>query len=446
MGKNRNMKNLLAFFIVLISVCDLQAQDFLKSYENDKYRFSFSYPGEYLLEKVSDDEWVFSNPDKSWYLMYKIMHLNGKSYDSYVKDISTNIINTYFKQVSAEFGVPERNPYGKYQVNGFGFDLYISSYTPEGNGMEKLMRGVNVYLNFFRNTSQANFKPDGILIYTFGNATKVENNKMTKQFITSFEKTVVFKEMAGKNPGTVTAAKKKPVTTTQVKKKTVTPKFPLKSTRIITADNRIDKAVKGKLTDPRDGGETYPTVLIGSQNWMAENLDVGTFLNGDIIPQAQTMADWEKAGNEKRPAWCYYKNDPSTYEDYGKLYNWYAIKDPRGLAPVGWHVPGDAEWATLITYLGGELVAGGKMKETGTLHWGNPNTGATNNCGCSGFSGGSRHMEGEFIEVGKSGTWWSSTEFDAKAAVYIFLFYNNDNIFMTMGNKHFGMSVRCLRD
>lgn len=440
------MKNLFAFFITLMSVCDLQAQDVLKNYENDKYRFSFSYPGEFLLEKINDDEWVFSNADKSWYLMYKIMHLNGDSYDNYVKKVSTNIINAYFTQVSAEFGVPERNPYGKYQIDGFGFDLYISSYSPGGNGMEKLMRGVNVYLNFFRKTSQANFKPDGILIYTFGNATKVENNKMTKQCITTFEKTVVFKGVAGKKSVAITVARKKPVKTTQLGKKPVSPKLPLNSTKIIVSDKRIDKAVKGKLTDPRDRGETYHTVMIGSQNWMAENLNVSTFLNGDSIPQAQTMAEWEKAGNEKRPAWCYYKNDPSTYEDYGKLYNWYAVKDPRGLAPVGWHVPGDAEWAALIAYLGGELIAGGKMKETGTSHWGTPNTSATNNSGFSGFSGGSRHMEGEFIEAGKSGTWWSSTGFDAKAAVYIFLFYNNDNVFMTMGNKHFGMSVRCLKD
>jgi uncharacterized protein (TIGR02145 family) len=104
------------------------------------------------------------------------------------------------------------------------------------------------------------------------------------------------------------------------------------------------------------------TVTIGTQVWMTKNLNVATFRNGDPIPEAKTDEEWERAGAEGKPAWCYYNNDPKNGTKYGKLYNWYAVNDPRGLAPSGYHVPPDAEWTILTDYLGGEYDAGTKVK------------------------------------------------------------------------------------
>jgi uncharacterized protein (TIGR02145 family) len=105
-------------------------------------------------------------------------------------------------------------------------------------------------------------------------------------------------------------------------------------------------------------GRNYKTVVIGSQTWMAENLNVSKFRNGDLIPEAKTKEDWEQAGKNKQPAWCYYNNDPTNSAKFGILYNWYAVNDPRGLSPAGYHVPTDAEWTSLTTFLGGVEAAG----------------------------------------------------------------------------------------
>ena len=123
-------------------------------------------------------------------------------------------------------------------------------------------------------------------------------------------------------------------------------------------------------------GNGYDTVKIGSQFWMKQNLNTAHYRNGDIIPQITSTNLWATLYTG---AWCWYNNDPAIYAaTYGRLYNWYAVNDPRGLAPMGWHVPTDAEWTTLSTSLGGDAAAGGAMKETGTTHWTTPNTGATN--------------------------------------------------------------------
>ena len=133
------------------------------------------------------------------------------------------------------------------------------------------------------------------------------------------------------------------------------------------------------------------TITIGTQVWMTKNLDVATFRNGDPIPQAKTDEEWEKAGENQQPAWCYYDNDPANGAKYGKLYNWYAVNDSRGLAPVGYHIPSDAEWTILTDFLGGEKVAGTKMKSTDFWadYEGNSGNG-TNESGFSGLPGGYR--------------------------------------------------------
>jgi uncharacterized protein (TIGR02145 family) len=186
------------------------------------------------------------------------------------------------------------------------------------------------------------------------------------------------------------------------------------------------------------------TVTIGTQVWMTKNLDVSTFRNGDPIPEAKTNSEWEAAGENQQPAWCYYKNDPANGAKYGKLYNWYAVNDPRGLAPVRYHIPTDAEWTQLSEYLGGEDVAGKKMKSTSG--W-NENGNGTNESGFNGLPGGCRSNLGNFELIGEHGYWWSSSEYDATFAWGRGLKDYNGNVKRGYGpGKEGGFSVRCVKD
>ena len=182
-------------------------------------------------------------------------------------------------------------------------------------------------------------------------------------------------------------------------------------------------------------------VLIGNQIWTSTNLDVITYRNGETIPQVQDASNWAYLSTG---AWCYYENNTANGTTYGKLYNWYAVNDPRGLAPKGYHIPTDAEWTTLSTYLGGESVAGGKMKEAGTSHWLSPNTGATNSSGFAGLPGGSRGAW-DFSNIGAYGSWWSSSE-DYNLAWSRNLEYSDGDVYRDDYTKQNGFSVRCLRD
>ncbi len=183
------------------------------------------------------------------------------------------------------------------------------------------------------------------------------------------------------------------------------------------------------------------TVTIGTQVWMTKNLDVSTFRNGDPIPQAKTNEEWEKAGTDGKPAWCYYKNKKKNGKKYGKLYNWHAVNDSRGLAPTGCHIPTDAEWTILSAYLGGEVAAGKKMKSTSG--WNDEGNG-TNSSGFSGLLGGFRDYDGYYI--GSNGCWWSASEGDAYNAYYRYLKNDYDFLNMNIDYKGLGRSVRCLRD
>jgi len=191
----------------------------------------------------------------------------------------------------------------------------------------------------------------------------------------------------------------------------------------------------------------YNSVKIGNQVWMSENLNVSTFRNGDPIPEAKTAEEWKKAGEKKQPAWCYYDNDPANGAKYGKLYNWYAVSDSRGLAPTGWHIPSDAEWTKLTDFLGGidarVLITGAKMKsKNGWYDNGNGN----NSSGFSGLPGGYRYGSGAFGGVGGYGYWWSSTEDGTGSAWLRTLVYSNGNVYRGYDYKGGGFSVRCLRD
>lgn len=216
-----------------------------------------------------------------------------------------------------------------------------------------------------------------------------------------------------------------------------------------------------------------PSVSIGTQIWSSTNLDVTTYRDGTPIPQVTDPTQWE---NLTTGAWCYYNNDPANGTIYGKLYNWYAVagihdaaslNNPalrKQLAPQGWHIPSDAEWGNLISYLdpsysfqtyyfGTEsFIAGSKMKSTGTIQagtglWLAPNTAATNESGFSGLPAGGRGLYGTFNNIGNGGGWWSSSEVDNMThAILRFLHYNYGESFRDGSPKFAGLSVRCIRD
>ena len=188
------------------------------------------------------------------------------------------------------------------------------------------------------------------------------------------------------------------------------------------------------------------TVKIGKQIWMTNNLDVVTFRNGDTIPQLKTEEEWEKASELEQPAWCYYNYDPVNGTKFGKLYNWFAVNDPRGLAPSGYHVPTDTEWTVLTNFLGGEDVAGIKMKSTS----GWPQNGnGTNTSGFSGLPGGFRCLNvPPFQYFGYHGRWWSSSEDNnfMDFALGRGLSHNFGDVDSLNYNKRYGFSVRCVKD
>jgi uncharacterized protein (TIGR02145 family) len=186
-----------------------------------------------------------------------------------------------------------------------------------------------------------------------------------------------------------------------------------------------------------------PSVSIGTQIFTNSNLDVTTYRDGTEIPEVTDPTAWAALTTG---AWCYYANNTANGVIYGKLYNWYAVNDVRGLAPLGYHVPSDAEWTTLTTYLGGESVAGGKMKSTGTSLWTSPNTDATNSSGFSGLPGGFRFNNGPFYFIGNYGYWWSSSESDTPSAWYRTLNYNNGGAYRGNFYKTDGVSVRLIKD
>jgi len=188
------------------------------------------------------------------------------------------------------------------------------------------------------------------------------------------------------------------------------------------------------------------TVTIGTQVWMTKNLNVDKFRNGDPIPQAKSNTEWEAAGKNKQPAWCYFDNDPANGAKYGKLYNWYAVNDSRGLAPAGYHIPSDGEWTQLTDYLGGIEKAGAKMKSTsGWVENENGNGNGTNLSGFSGLPGGYRASNGTFRYLGMNSSWWSSSGVNSSNAWGRDLRSSRSSLTRTEFDKKSGVSVRCLK-
>jgi len=199
-------------------------------------------------------------------------------------------------------------------------------------------------------------------------------------------------------------------------------------------------ANSGTFIDARDG-EVYKWVKIGTQIWMAENLNATKYKDGTYIPVVKDDSSWASL---KTGAYCFYKNDIANKTIYGALYNWYAVNTGM-LCPMGWHVPDDSEWKSLIKYLGGEDVAGGKLKETGTTHWLSPNIGATNTSGFSTLPGGLRIFNGSFMNVTYQGDWWSTMESSTSGAWGMVL-GNSSSVDPGNYPKVTGLSVRCMRN
>jgi len=193
-----------------------------------------------------------------------------------------------------------------------------------------------------------------------------------------------------------------------------------------------------------DNGQqpSIESITIGTQTWTLKNLDVVKYRNGDPIQQVSDPGQWASLTTG---AWCYYFNNSSNNAAYGKLYNWYAVNDSRGLAPAGWHIPTDIEWTTLTTFLGGETDAGGKMKSTSL--WTTPNTGATNTSGFTGLPGGGRDFGGTVVyDNGNGGVWWSSTENTSTSAWKRTLYFSAATVNRSFDGKASGYSIRCIKD
>jgi uncharacterized protein (TIGR02145 family) len=196
-------------------------------------------------------------------------------------------------------------------------------------------------------------------------------------------------------------------------------------------------------------GNSYKTVKIGEQWWMAENLKTTRFADGTPITYAPETADWIALDRTNNHAYCWYNNDSGFKNIYGALYNSFAVHSSKEICPDGWHIPDDGEWYQLCLFLDPDAVqamgvrspiAGGLLKEAGTSHWESPNTGATNTTGFTALPGGKRGRDGSFINIGKNGTWWSDFGY-----AYTIMDYNTSEISFSEGGEQ-GFSVRCLKN
>jgi uncharacterized protein (TIGR02145 family) len=188
-------------------------------------------------------------------------------------------------------------------------------------------------------------------------------------------------------------------------------------------------------------GYTYKTVTIGTQTWMAENLKTLHYNNGDLIDTSNPISQDVSAEKEPKYQWA----RDSLLATYGRLYTWYVVMDARGVCPSGWHIPSDAEWATLIKYLG--TVPGSKMKETGTKHWLNYTyNGSDNSSGFTALPGGYRNDIEPSYSIGTKAVWWSSTENNVVSAWNRYLMDQFDAVYSIPYNKKAGLSVRCIKD
>jgi len=214
-------------------------------------------------------------------------------------------------------------------------------------------------------------------------------------------------------------------------------------------------SLKDKNTVTDIDGNVYKIVKIGDQWWMAENLRVTRYQNGDSIPDLTGNFEW---GNQIHGAFHVYNNDYSNIGKYGLFFNWHAVNDSRKIAPEGWHVPTDEEWKNLEMALGMTQTEadsfywrgddeGGKLKETGTEHWWSPNTGATNSSGFCALAAGHISDENNYSAgMGINGYWWCNTESSDRVAWYRRIYYDYSSIYRSYNSKRGGLNVRCVKD
>ncbi len=196
-------------------------------------------------------------------------------------------------------------------------------------------------------------------------------------------------------------------------------------------------------------GNVYTIVQIGAQSWLGQNLKVTHYNDGTPIPLQTDPDIWDTLTNH---AYCWYDNNIANKEPYGALYNWFvtnsAVNGGKNPCPVGWHVPDDDEWTALTDYLGGSAVAGGKLKEAGTVHWEPPNSGATNETGFTALPGGNRGTGASFVLMGTQGNWWTAFGHPTftSSAYYRSMSSSSVTVYRSYLGKTFGMSIRCIRD
>ncbi len=201
-------------------------------------------------------------------------------------------------------------------------------------------------------------------------------------------------------------------------------------------------------------GNVYSSVINCGQTWMQQNLNVTHFNNGDLIPKVTDGANWSILTT---PAWCWYNDDSVRYARYGRMYNWHAINDPRGLAPSGWHIATNFEWNQIAKCIDVNAdtscinctqssTAGGAMKETGTLNWSSPNAAATNSSGLTGLPGGGRRTDGGFSAINIHCNWWSATEVNPTNAFARNLLWNGGYLGSISVDKGYGFNVRCIKN
>jgi uncharacterized protein (TIGR02145 family) len=205
------------------------------------------------------------------------------------------------------------------------------------------------------------------------------------------------------------------------------------------------KKEESSITITDIDGNIYNTVTIGTQVWMKENLKVTKYCNGDLIGTTIPLTLFLGFETTPKYQWAYDGNEINV-NTYGRLYTWYAVTDSRNICPTGWHVPTLNEWHTLINYLGGQNIAGGKLKDRGLSHWRSPNTGATNVSNFTALPGGCRDYWGPFAYIGDMSFWWSSTETETNYVYSLNVYYYQTNVNIEARNKIYGISVRCIKD
>ncbi len=200
----------------------------------------------------------------------------------------------------------------------------------------------------------------------------------------------------------------------------------------------------------------YKSIKIGNQEWMTRNLDVDRFRNGDLIPHVESDEEWKKVGKNGQPAWCYYDNDPENGKKYGKLYNWFAVNDPRGLAPEGWHIPSAEEWTILEEFLGKD-IASHKMKSVDDWKWTSSkwkgeqnvveihNGNGHNSSGFNALPGGWRYDDGGFYYINKEAYFWNAIENYDYGNELLHLFENYGNVYRTLVAYSVGASIRIIK-